>query len=102
MTDLHDISKVIYQPAGYFMAPNYEETVGDVPNVLFGNGWIKDDDGKIFIYYASSDTRSHVAVSSLERLLDYVKNTKQDEFTSAASVKNILCQIEENKKFKND
>ena len=102
MTDLHDISKVIYQPAGYFMAPNYEETVGDVPNVLFGNGWIKDDDGKIFIYYASSDTRSHVAVSSLERLLDYVKNTKQDEFTSAASVKNILCQIEKNKKFKND
>ena len=102
MTDLHDISKVIYQPAGYFMAPNYEETVGDVPNVLFGNGWIKDDDGKIFIYYASSDTRSHVAVSSLDILLDYVKNTKQDEFTSAASVKNILCQIEENKKFKND
>ncbi len=102
MTDLDDISKVTYQPAGYFMAPNYEETVGDVPNVLFGNGWIKDDDGKIFIYYASSDTRSHVAVSSLKRLLDYVKNTKQDEFTSAASVKNILCQIEENKKFKND
>lgn len=102
MTDLHDISKVIYQPAGYFMAPNYEETVGDVPNVLFGNGWIQDEDGKVFIYYASSDTRSHVAVSSLERLLDYVKNTKQDEFTSATSVKNIICQIEGNKKFKND
>jgi len=102
MTDLHDISKVIYQPAGYFMAPNYEETVGDVPNVLFGNGWIKDEDGKIFIYYASSDTRSHVAVSSIERLLDYVKNTKQDEYTSVASVNNIICQIEKNKLFKND
>lgn len=102
MTDLDDISKVIYQPAGYFMAPNYEETVGDVPNVLFGNGWIKDPDGKVFIYYASSDTRSHVAVSSVERLVDYVKNTKQDEFTSAASVQNILDQIKKNRKFKND
>lgn len=73
MTALNDISKVIYQPGGYFMAPNYQETVGDVPNVLFGNGWIKDEDGKVFIYYASSDTRCHVAISSVERLLDYVK-----------------------------
>ncbi|MDT0645094.1 glycosidase [Zunongwangia sp. F260] len=97
MTALEDISKVIHQPAGYFMAPNYTETVGDVPNVLFGNGWIKDEDGKIFIYYASSDTRSHVAVSSVEKLLDYVKNTPEDDFTSAASVEKIIQQADKNK-----
>ncbi|MDT0687164.1 glycoside hydrolase family 130 protein [Autumnicola psychrophila] len=97
MTALDDISKVIHQPAGYFMAPNYTETVGDVPNVLFGNGWIKDEDGKVFIYYASSDTRSHVAVSSVEKLLDYVKNTPEDDFTSAASVEKIIQQADKNK-----
>lgn len=98
MTDLNDISKRIYQPGGYFMAPNYEETVGDVPNVLFANGWIADEDGKVFIYYASSDTRSHVAVSSIDRLVDYVKNTPADKFTSAASVQTIINQVEKNKK----
>jgi 4-O-beta-D-mannosyl-D-glucose phosphorylase len=97
MTALNDISKITFQPAGYFMAPNYEETVGDVPNVLFGNGWIKDEDGTIYIYYASSDTRCHVAVSSIEKLLDYVKNSPQDKFTSGASVDNIIKQIEKNK-----
>lgn len=97
MTALDDLSKVIYQPAGYFMAPNYEETVGDVPNVLFCSGWIKDDDGKVFIYYASSDTRSHVAVSSVDKLVDYIMHTPQDGFTSASSVENILKQIKRNK-----
>ncbi|GHA41847.1 4-O-beta-D-mannosyl-D-glucose phosphorylase [Salinimicrobium marinum] len=97
MTDLSDISKVIYQPAGYFMAPNYQETVGDVPNVLFGNGWITDDDGTVYIYYASSDTRCHVAVSSVRRLVDYVKNTPQDGFISAASVQNIINLVDRNK-----
>ncbi len=97
MTDLNDITKVIHQPAGYFMAPNYEETVGDVPNVLFGNGWITDEDGKVYIYYASSDTRSHVAVSTLERLLDYVKHTPEDKMTSADSVQNIIKLVDHNK-----
>lgn len=97
MTDLNDISKRIYQPGGYVMAPNYEETVGDVPNVLFANGWIKDEDGKVFIYYASSDTRSHVAVSSIDKLVDYVKNTPADKFASAASVQTIINQVEKNK-----
>ena len=97
MTDLNDISRVTYQPAGYFMAPNYEETVGDVPNVLFGNGWITDDDGKVYIYYASSDTRSHVAVSTVERLVDYVKNSPKDGLTSAASVQEIIKLVEQNK-----
>jgi len=97
MTALDDISKVIHQPAGYFMAPNYEETVGDVPNVLFGNGWITDEDGKVFIYYASSDTRCHVAVSSVDKLLDYVMNTPQDGLTSRASVDTIVELINRNK-----
>ncbi|WP_443089627.1 glycoside hydrolase family 130 protein [Zunongwangia sp. HGR-M22] len=101
MTDLNDISKVIYQPAGYFMAPNYEETVGDVPNVLFVNGWIKDEDGKVYIYYASSDTRCHVAVSSVERLVDYVKNTPKDNFTSASSVNEIIDLVNRNKAYGN-
>lgn len=96
MTDLNDLSKVIYQPAGYLMAPNYEETVGDVPNVLFSNGWIRDEDGKVYIYYASSDTRCHVATSTVEKLVDYVKNTPQDRLTSSASVASILDMVQKN------
>ena len=79
------------------MAPNYEETVGDVPNVLFCSGWIPEKDGKVYIYYASSDTRTHVAVSSVEKMLDYVKNTPADGYTSAKSVNAILELIEKNK-----
>lgn len=97
LTDLNDLTKVIHQPAGYFMAPNYKETLGDVSNVLFTNGWIKNDDGKVFIYYASSDTRMHVAVSSVDQLLDYVINSPKDTFTSAGSVNTILDMIEKNK-----
>ncbi len=97
MTDLEDITKVIYQPAGYFMAPEGEERVGDVSNVLFSNGWIIDDDGKIFIYYASSDTRLHVATTTLHQLLDYVINTPADGFRSAASVETLVAMIDRNK-----
>jgi 4-O-beta-D-mannosyl-D-glucose phosphorylase len=97
MTDLEDLTKVTHLPGGYFMAPNYKETLGDVSNVLFCNGWIKDDDGKVFIYYASSDTRMHVAVSDINRLVDYVMNTPEDKFTSSGSVENILALIEKNK-----
>lgn len=100
MTDLNDITKVIYQPAGYFMAPNYEETVGDVPNVLFCNGWVLDDDGKVFIYYASSDTRCHVAESTLEKLVDYTIHTPADKFVSQASVNEIIGLVDKNKAFK--
>ena len=89
MTDLADITKVIYKPGGYFMAPEGNERVGDVSNVLFSNGWIVDDDGTVFIYYGSSDTRLHVATSSIQRLVDYVINTPTDGFTSAASVETI-------------
>jgi 4-O-beta-D-mannosyl-D-glucose phosphorylase len=89
MTDLNDLTKIIHQPAGYFIAPEGDERVGDVSNVVFSNGWIADDDGTIYIYYASSDTRMHVATSTLERLLDYVVNTAQDGFNSFASASTV-------------
>ena len=96
MTDLHDLTKVIYKPGGYFIAPEGEERIGDVSNVAFSNGWILDDDGTVFIYYASSDTRLHVATSSLEKLLDYVINTPADGFRSALSVKTLITLIDKN------
>jgi 4-O-beta-D-mannosyl-D-glucose phosphorylase len=99
MTDLKDPSKLIAEPAGYFMAPEGEERFGDVSNVLFTNGWIADDDGTVFIYYASSDTRMHVAVSSLEKLTDYCLNTPADGYRSAASVKTLKKQIARNLEF---
>ncbi|HEY2727522.1 MAG TPA: glycosidase [Parafilimonas sp.] len=97
MTDLNDLSKIIYKPAGYFLAPEGEERVGDVSNVVFCNGWIADDDGKVFIYYASSDTRMHVAISSVNQLLDYVMNTPEDGLRSATSVERLIDLIEKNK-----
>jgi 4-O-beta-D-mannosyl-D-glucose phosphorylase len=96
MTDLFDPTKIIYQPAGYFMAPEGEERIGDVSNVLFSNGWVADEDGTVFIYYASSDTRQHVATSTIDRLLDYVMNTAKDGFTSAASVETLKNIIDKN------
>ena len=99
MTDLQDISKVIHTPAGHFMAPENQERIGDVSNVLFSNGWIADDNGKVYIYYASSDTRMHVAVSDVERLADYVMNSPEDQFSTAASVQTIINLIDHNKKF---
>jgi len=97
MTALEDPTKIIAQPGGYFMAPENEERVGDVSNVLFSNGWIADDDGKVFIYYASSDTRMHVAVSSIQKLTDYCLNTPPDGFRSAASVNSLIELISKNK-----
>ncbi len=96
MTDINDITKVTYKPAGYFMAPEGNELIGDVSNVLFCNGWIADDDGTVFIYYGSSDTRMHVAVSSINQLLDYVMNTKADGLSSEKSVERIHQIISNN------
>ncbi len=98
MTDLKDPSRQIYKPAGYFLAPEGEERTGDVSNVVFSNGWIADEDGTVFIYYASSDTRIHVAVSSIEKLLDYVVHTPPDGFTSVQSVVQINLLIDKNQK----
>ncbi|UYQ92382.1 glycosidase [Chitinophaga horti] len=89
MTDLQDLTKVTHKPAGYFLAPEGEERIGDVSNVVFANGWIAEEDGRVLIYYASSDTRMHVATSSIDQLVDYVVNTEQDGFTSGASVKTL-------------
>jgi 4-O-beta-D-mannosyl-D-glucose phosphorylase len=90
MTDLQEIGKIIYKPAGYFMAPEGEERVGDVSNVLFSNGWIEREDGSVAIYYASSDTRMHVATTSIQQLVDYVKNTNPDGYTSANAVGRVM------------
>jgi len=96
MTALDDLTKVIYKPAGYFLAPEGDERTGDVSNVVFSNGWILDENGTVYIYYASSDTRTHVAVSSLERLTDYVMNTPADGLTSESSVEKVLELIRKN------
>ncbi|MWB95980.1 glycosidase [Flavobacterium sp. GA093] len=96
MTDLNDITKVTHVPAGHFMGPEGIERVGDVSNVLFTNGWIEDNDGTVYIYYASSDTRMHVAVSSVAQLVDYVTNAPEDTFISAGSVNTIIKLIDKN------
>ena len=96
MTDLQEIEKIIYKPAGYFMAPDGEERVGDVSNVLFSNGWINREDGSVAIYYASSDTRIHVATTTIEQLVDYVKNTPADGYTSANAVSRVMDIIRGN------
>lgn len=84
--DLNDPSKVIASPGGHFIAPHGIERIGDVSNVVFCNGAIDDDDGTVFIYYASSDTRCHVATSSIDKLLDYCFNTPSDPLFSADCV----------------
>ena len=102
LTDLAQPDKVLHKPAGYFIAPEGEERVGDVSNVAFSNGWILDDDGTVFIYYASSDTRTHVATSTVAQLLDYVLHTPADGFSSAASVRQINALIDANQAFAED
>jgi len=97
LTDLEDPTKLIAEPAGFFMAPQDEERIGDVSNVLFSNGWIADEDGKVFIYYASSDTRMHVATSTVDRLLDYCINTPADGYRSSKSVEAIKELVAKNK-----
>ena len=96
MTDLQDISKIIYKPAGYFMAPIEDERIGDVSNVLFSNGWVETPNGEVYIYYASSDTRMHVATTTVDQLLDYVMNTMPDGYTSADSVDRVMKIINGN------
>ncbi len=98
LTDLADPTKLLAKPAGYFIAPTGEERIGDVSNVGFSNGWVAKKDGTVLLYYASSDTRLHVATSSVARLLDYVKNTPADGLRSAASVQTRLALIRKNRK----
>ena len=97
MTSLEDPTQIIAEPGGFLLAPMGEERIGDVSNVLFSNGWIADENGTVYIYYASSDTRMHVATSTIDRLIDYCFHTPADGFRSAASVKNICKSVEANK-----
>lgn len=96
MTDLQDPSKVIHTPAGHLIGPEGEERVGDVSNVVFSNGWVARPDGTVFIYYGSSDTRMHVATSTVGKLVDYCMHTPEDEYRSAASVNQRVELIKNN------
>ena len=100
VTSLEEPWKVIAEPSGYFMAPEGEERVGDVSNVLFANGWIRKEDGTILIYYASSDSRMHVASTTEAILLDYCLNTPEDGLTTSASVKTINDLISKNRRIR--
>ena len=96
VTDLAEPWRVIHAPAGYLIAPEGEERVGDVSNVTFCNGWILDEGGTVFIYYASSDTRTHVATTSVDRLMDYARHTPPDPLRSAGSVEQRYDLIRKN------
>ncbi len=98
MTDLEEPWRVIHRPGGYLLAPRGAERVGDVSNVLFSNGWVVREDNTVLLYYAASDTRCHVARSSVERLVDYMKNTPPDAATSAACVRQRLELIRNNRR----
>lgn len=87
MTELERPWVISYAPGGHFLSPQGGERIGDVSNVAFSSGWIRNEKDEVFIYYASSDTRMHVATSTVEKLMDYVMNTPEDGYTSAASVK---------------
>ena len=102
LCDYHEPWRVKKVPAGYFLAPVGDERVGDVSNVVFSNGWVKREDGTVYIYYASSDTRLHVATSSVDRLLDYLLNIPADGMRSASSVQTRLALIEKNRLFLED
>ncbi|KGE18774.1 glycosidase [Paenibacillus wynnii] len=97
LADLDKPWLITNRPGGYFMAPEGEERIGDVSNVLFCNGIVAKDNGDVFIYYASSDTRCHVATTTIEQLLDYVMNTPEDAARSFACVQQRIALIEQNK-----
>ena len=96
LTELERPWVVTHKPAGYFIAPKGGERVGDVSNVVFSNGWIEGNNGEVFVYYASSDTRMHVATSTVDMLLDYVLNTPADPLRSHACVAQRNAMIERN------
>ena len=107
MTSLEDPTKTIAKPGGFFLVPDNDEYLGDVMNVAFANGWIADGehedglhrgDDRVFIYYASADTRMHVATSTIDKLVDYCMNTPEDGLFTASSVETIKALIAKNKK----
>lgn len=101
-TDLKDPSKVIAEPSGVFLAPLGAERVGDVSNVVFTNGAVARSNGDVFVYYASSDTRLHVATTTIEKLEDYLFNTPKDALRSADCVRQRIELIRSNLKLMED
>ncbi len=97
MTSLEEPWKITHRPGGHFIAPMGEERVGDVSNVTFANGWIRDEDDKVYVYYASSDTRMHVAETSISQLINYVISTPEDGYRSATSVETVKSIIRANR-----
>lgn len=97
MTALDDPTRIIAKPGGWFLIPEGYEYIGDVMNVAFSNGWIADPDGRVFIYYASADTRLHVATTTVDQLLDYCLHTPEDGLTTSASVEKIKALVAKNK-----
>ena len=97
MTSLEDPTKKIYEPGGYFVAPRGDERTGDVDNVVFSNGWVKRENGEVFIYYGASDTRVNVVTSHIDKLVDYVKNTPPDALRSVDCVQQRIELIKKNK-----
>ncbi len=97
LADVNEPWRVTHRPSGYFIAPEGAERVGDVSNVAFSNGWVVKPDGRVFVYYASSDTRLHVATSTVERLLDYALHTPEDPLRSAACVQQRVALIRANR-----
>jgi 4-O-beta-D-mannosyl-D-glucose phosphorylase len=102
MTDLSDPTRLTYMPGGYVLAPRGRERIGDVSNVLFANGVTVNEKREVFLYYASSDTRMHVATSTVDRLIDYCINTPQVVYRSTDSVNQRLELIRKNQEFMKD
>lgn len=100
-TALDDPSRLIASPSGYLIAPQDIERVGDVSNVVFTNGVIARENGEVYIYYASSDTRLHVAATTIEKLLDYTFNTPEDPLRSVDCVKQRSELIRKNLEYMN-
>lgn len=98
-TDLNDPSRVIAEPSGLLIGPRGSERVGDVSNVVFTNGAIANEKGEVFIYYASSDTRMHVATTTVDKLIDYVFNTPKDPLRSVECVAQRCDLIKKNLAF---
>lgn len=96
MTSLEDPTRKIFEPGGHFLSPRGEERVGDVSNVVFGNGWVKRSNGEVLIYYGASDTRLNVATSTIDKLVDYVKNTPTDALRSIDCVNQRIELIKRN------
>ncbi len=96
LCDLNNPAKITKAPGGYFMAPEGGERVGDVANVVFANGWVMRPNGDVFIYYGSSDTRTHVATTTVDKLLDYVQNTPEDGMRTRTCVEQRCRLIQKN------